>query len=116
MRAYIRCCIANRFTLAGYINILAGLLYGIPLWLKSGLIHQDDLIFPFCVFSVGASLLFLTASGLETLETYRRVLRITLAEHRIDLAQVARENYCDRVGARLALRDGERMLRTGAGK
>lgn len=112
MRNYIRCCIANRATFAGFaalpIAALSLLMYVVTgceilAWLGG------------CTAYAAALALLLTGLGLDTLCTYRRVLRIALAERRINPIWRSHGKYCNRVGAILALRDAARFLQKGAG-
>ena len=102
---YLRCAVANRYTLAGYLIVfmvvplmfyLPAKVYLLPLWV---------------VFWGGLALLGVTAFGRHTLRAYRRVTQSADRFGRADDRVVSTyDTYCDITGARMAQRDLQKRL------
>ena len=99
MMIYLKCVIANRFTLAGYLIILSALFF---------LVFKEDSvrILPLIIFGLWAGLLLLMATkfGFETFDAYRSM------KNHIEIKGYPEKwhnigPYCTRVGLCLALKE-----------
>ena len=98
---YVKCCIKNKFTLAGYIGIVGGAVFHL-----TGILNSESVYH--CVaapvdFAAICCLCF-TGFGLDTYDTYVRIREHindhgTLREGHIRLYSSA---YCTRMGLKMA--------------
>ena len=96
---YLRCVLANRFTLAGYILFFAG---------YPALAYSTHFIW---VTPIGAGLLIASGLGLDTFRTYHSAMRL-LRRYGSDTkleGTVPFQWYCNKTGARLARSDYMKM-------
>ncbi len=98
MKDYIRCCIANKFTLIGAILLFLTLLL-----LLTSVSSSPFLVIP---SFIGGGLLGTTGFGLETFMSYRRTTRLTRNKkyNLIDI-DLKSSMYCSRLGVNLAKKD-----------
>lgn len=103
MPLYIRCVLANKYTLAGYLLLFAGLA-----WLITGTIFHFFVIGSGLVAGVGGALLLGTRGGQGTMAAYRLVMKRFNETQGLDLRVVRVLNEggpCTKSGVDLALRD-----------
>jgi hypothetical protein len=108
MAGYLKCVVANKATLAGYVGMIAGLA---GYFFGTDVVGQDNRgVVEFCSFYAGFGGLLtnmMTAFGMETFDAYRRTLRHidktgTLDERFYELYGSV---YCTSKGAQLAARE-----------
>ena len=97
---YLRCALANRFTLAGDILFFAG---------YPALAYSTHFIW---VTPIGTGLLIVSGLGLDTLQAYHAAMRL-LRRHGSDIVLEGTTGpfrcYCRKTGARLARSDYTKM-------
>lgn len=104
---YLKCCLANRFTAAGYLLlIISSSLF--QLFLVTGILSHQTFIrlvlFLVLSFFAGIMLLVMTGFGLGTLHTYNEtVSRIKAGAKKNAILNYRPEMYCNRVGHHLAI-------------
>ena len=94
---YLRCAVANRFTLVGYVMLTTAAVMMCVLPGRE---------VPTALLWIGYGFLASTSYGLETYQAYRRVLQSADRFGEADERVVDRYHvYCGRTGARLAQKD-----------
>lgn len=106
MYLYIRCVLANRATLAGYLCLLLSAIL-VSITARAGLISHSTVPLAFFPLVVGCTCLFLTFCGTGTMRAYRKA---SLDLHRnMEMERFVEQwkyrEYCARCGANLALYD-----------
>lgn len=108
MPLYIRCVLANKYTLAGYLLLFAGLT-----WLITGTIFHFFVIGSGLVAGVGGALLLGTRGGQGTMAAYRLVMESYKETRGVNLKAVrilSEGAPCTKAGVDLALRDIDRQI------
>jgi hypothetical protein len=107
MSDYLKCAIANKGTLAGYLLTATGVAMGLAAYLTDS---ADAFMLGSVAFStgaIGAGINILTSFGHETLVAYRRTREHIQRTKTLDdrFYRVYRHTYCTNVGAKLAARE-----------
>ncbi len=108
MPLYIRCVLANKYTLAGYLLLFAGLT-----WLITGTIFQFFVTGAGVVLGLGLGLLLVSGFGWPTMRAYQSVWR-EFEDYRGGHLKRARSisslGPFYRAGVDLALRDIDKQI------